>query len=63
VVRRLQMMGYAGPVGLEVFNDDLQAQDPALVAQQAMASLRRCWRGLMPHSHPATGARLRFSGR
>ncbi|MFC0407364.1 sugar phosphate isomerase/epimerase family protein [Roseomonas elaeocarpi] len=33
--------GYAGPVGIEVFNDRLSAADPAVVARDAMASLRR----------------------
>lgn len=42
VVDRLRMMGYAGPVGLEVFNDDLKAQEPFSVAQRAMESLQRC---------------------
>ena len=42
VADRLRIMGYAGPVGLEVFNDDLNAQEPVLVAQRAMEALERC---------------------
>jgi 4-hydroxyphenylpyruvate dioxygenase len=45
VTRRLRAMGYAGPVGIEVFNDNLKAEDPASVAQCAMESLGRCWGG------------------
>ena len=41
LLRRLAAIGYAGPIGLEVFNDALHARDPAAVAQQAMAALRR----------------------
>lgn len=40
LARRLLARGYAGPVGLEVFNDGLKAQDPHAVAGRAMASLR-----------------------
>ena len=32
---------YQGPLGLEVFNDELKKQPPADVAQQAMTALRR----------------------
>ncbi|GAA0514029.1 hypothetical protein GCM10009414_24400 [Tatumella terrea] len=32
---------YQGPLGLEVFNDELKKQPPADVARQAMAALRR----------------------
>lgn len=41
LLQRLAAGGYAGPIGLEVFNDELQARDPAEVAQEAMAALRR----------------------
>ncbi|WP_313517351.1 sugar phosphate isomerase/epimerase family protein [Pseudomonas sp.] len=40
LVERLEEMGYAGPVGLEVFNDRLRAGDPDEVALQAMNALR-----------------------
>ena len=40
LVQRLAAGGYAGPIGLEVFNDELQARDPAAVAREAMAALR-----------------------
>ncbi|MET0321241.1 MAG: sugar phosphate isomerase/epimerase family protein [Duganella sp.] len=39
LVRRLQAIGYAGPLGLEVFNDALKARDPGTVAREAMAAL------------------------
>lgn len=40
LLRRLAAMGYAGPIGLEVFNDALKARDPATVAKDAMAALQ-----------------------
>ena len=39
LLRRLAELNYQGPVGLEVFNDQLKTQDPRLVAQQAFAAL------------------------
>lgn len=45
VTGRLHAMGYTGPVGLEVFNDDLHAEDPAVVARRSMAALRAVWAG------------------
>ena len=41
LLQRLAAIGYAGPIGLEVFNDALHARNPAEVAQEAMAALRR----------------------
>ena len=41
LLQRLSAIGYAGPIGLEVFNDALHARAPAEVAQEAMAALRR----------------------
>ena len=43
LVDELKSKGYAGPVGLEVFNDDLKAQDPYAVAEKAMAALKAAW--------------------
>ena len=43
IVARLKAERYAGPVGLEIFNDALKAGAPADVAQKAMAALRRAW--------------------
>lgn len=40
-VRRLSAMGYAGPMGVEVFSDVLKAQPPARVAEAARASFDR----------------------
>jgi 4-hydroxyphenylpyruvate dioxygenase len=42
---RLKQSGYSGPIGLEVFNDDLKARDSTVVAGEAMASLRKVWPG------------------
>lgn len=40
ILKRLEQGGYAGPIGLEVFNDDLKAGDPMVTAADAMAALR-----------------------
>ena len=40
LLQRLAALGYTGPIGLEVFNDQMQARDPAAVAVEAMAALR-----------------------
>ncbi|AIX75496.1 sugar phosphate isomerase/epimerase [Pantoea sp. PSNIH4] len=42
-VAALKRKGYRGPVGIEVFNDQLQQQPPTRAAQQAFAALSRCW--------------------
>lgn len=39
LLRRLAELNYQGPVGLEVFNDQLKAQQPHRVAQLAFAAL------------------------
>lgn len=41
LLAHLQQIGYEGPLGLEVFNDQRHAADPHETAQAAMASLRR----------------------
>ncbi|WP_158784848.1 sugar phosphate isomerase/epimerase [Pantoea sp. BAV 3049] len=38
----LESEGYSGPLGLEVFNDDFNQQNPADVAREAMHALKRC---------------------
>ncbi|WP_288656191.1 MULTISPECIES: sugar phosphate isomerase/epimerase family protein [Pantoea] len=43
-VSRLQRAIYAGPVGIEVFNDQLKAQPAAESARRAWQALNRCWR-------------------
>jgi 4-hydroxyphenylpyruvate dioxygenase len=43
VLERLRSQCYSGPIGLEVFNDDLRARDPREVAVEAMSALRRTW--------------------
>jgi 4-hydroxyphenylpyruvate dioxygenase len=40
ILKRFEQGGYAGPIGLEVFNDDLKAGDPMVTAADAMAALR-----------------------
>jgi len=45
ILTRLQRDHYEGPVGLEVFNDELKAREPHLVARQAMAALKSVWPG------------------
>lgn len=40
LLHRLKEIGYAGPIGLEVFNDAMKARDPAAVAREAMTALR-----------------------
>ncbi|ADU71087.1 sugar phosphate isomerase/epimerase [Pantoea sp. At-9b] len=42
-VDKLKSAGYNGPVGIEVFNDALKAQPPAVAAQQAWTALNRYW--------------------
>ncbi len=34
--------GYSGPLGLEVFNDDIHQQPPVTAAKDAMRALKRC---------------------
>ncbi|PRY69096.1 4-hydroxyphenylpyruvate dioxygenase [Glaciihabitans tibetensis] len=41
ILSRLLCVGYAGPIGVEVFNDAMKAADPARVARQAMAALQK----------------------
>ncbi|MCB8875706.1 sugar phosphate isomerase/epimerase family protein [Acidisoma silvae] len=41
LLRVLADIGYAGPIGLEVFNDELKTLDPMEVAGRAMVALRR----------------------
>lgn len=43
IVERLRQEGYAGPVGIEVFNDEMKSRDPNAVAQEAMLALNRIW--------------------
>ncbi|MET0290212.1 MAG: sugar phosphate isomerase/epimerase family protein [Pseudoxanthomonas sp.] len=45
LVQALAQMGYRGPVGLEVFNDDLKARDPDQVAREAWQRLDALLRG------------------
>ncbi len=39
LLRCLSLINYQGPIGLEVFNDELKSQDPQQVARQAYAAL------------------------
>jgi len=42
-VDKLKSAGYCGPVGIEVFNDDLKAQPADVAAQRAWQALNRYW--------------------
>lgn len=43
LTNQLKRMDYQGPIGLEVFNDELKESDPAWMAREAMASLQHLW--------------------
>jgi 4-hydroxyphenylpyruvate dioxygenase len=43
IMDRLKIGGYSGPLGIEVFNDEMKARDPKLVAQEAMSALNQVW--------------------
>jgi 4-hydroxyphenylpyruvate dioxygenase len=44
-VEKLHGDKYVGPVGVEVFSDELKALPPQVAARMAMASLRKVWPG------------------
>ncbi len=43
VVERLKEQGYTGPVGIEVFNDEMNLRDPRTVAREAIFELNKAW--------------------
>ncbi len=43
ILERFKAGGYAGPVGIEVFNDEMKARDPQVVAREAKLALNRVW--------------------
>lgn len=43
ILTHLRAIGYAGPMGLEVFNDDMKASNPFGVACEGMAALKSVW--------------------
>jgi 4-hydroxyphenylpyruvate dioxygenase len=43
ILERFIVGNYTGPVGIEVFNDQMRDRDPNLTAQEAMTALRRVW--------------------
>jgi len=43
VVERLKRQGYTGPVGIEVFNDEMRLRDPRAIAREAMVALNSVW--------------------
>lgn len=43
ILQPLKEANYSGPIGVEVFNDDMKAQDPQKVALEAMSALRKIW--------------------
>jgi hypothetical protein len=40
ILQALRAKSYAGPIGLEVFNDDLKAQNPNRAARAAMTAFQ-----------------------
>lgn len=44
VLHPLREAGYSGPIGIEVFNDDLRMCDPQITAREAFASLQSVWK-------------------
>lgn len=44
----LQTEGYGGPIGLEVFNDEIKQQAPTEAAREAMHALKRCCAQISP---------------
>ena len=43
IVKYLKERRYTGPIGIEVFNDEMKAQDPQTVAREAMLALDSAW--------------------
>lgn len=43
VLGPLREANYSGPIGVEVFNDSMKAQDPQAIAREAMAALKSVW--------------------
>jgi 4-hydroxyphenylpyruvate dioxygenase len=43
IVKYLKERNYAGPIGIEVFNDEMKALDPQTVAREAKLALDRAW--------------------
>lgn len=43
ILDRLKMEKYGGPIGIEVFNDEMKSRDPREVAQEARTALSQVW--------------------
>jgi 4-hydroxyphenylpyruvate dioxygenase len=43
ILERLKKGGYAGPIGIEVFNDEMKSRHPVEVAREAMLALNQAW--------------------
>jgi 4-hydroxyphenylpyruvate dioxygenase len=43
ILDRLKKGGYAGPIGIEVFNDTMKSRHPGEVANEAMLALSQAW--------------------
>lgn len=43
ILERLKTGGYAGPIGIEVFNDEMKSRHPTEVAREAMLALNQAW--------------------
>lgn len=43
ILRPLREANYSGPIGVEVFNDSMKAQEPEAIAREAMSALKSVW--------------------
>jgi 4-hydroxyphenylpyruvate dioxygenase len=43
VLGPLREANYSGPIGVEVFSDSMEAQDPQVIAREAMSALKSVW--------------------
>ena len=43
ILEPLRAGNYSGPIGIEVFNDEMKAQDPQVVARKAISALKSVW--------------------
>jgi 4-hydroxyphenylpyruvate dioxygenase len=43
ILERFKKGGYVGPIGIEVFNDQMRDRDPILTSQEAMSALQKIW--------------------
>ncbi|MGB8029889.1 MAG: sugar phosphate isomerase/epimerase family protein [Terracidiphilus sp.] len=43
ILQPLRAANYSGAIGVEVFNDEMKARDPKVVAREAIAALKKVW--------------------